>query len=307
MECAKIKIFKGENENVKKYVFTKSDAVYEAVVYKYGSYLDRTVICCSVQSGCPVGCVFCGTGKKFVRNLTNNEIVQQIKDVLINEEIINYTNDIKKFQIMFMSMGEPLLNFNYVSQSIQELSVLFPNAQLLLSTMEVNKENSLSELLILSKKYNQVGLQFSLHNSIESERNIIIPFKNKMTIRQLRNYGITWNIETRRRPYINYCVTSENSSNEHINKIMDLFPPQIFNFTFSVVCNADKTNKEDKTDYNRLYEIQSQFLDNGYNVRVFDPAGKDDIGGGCGQLWFVQDWLSKINTHNGQKSQSSGF
>lgn len=47
---------------------------------------------------------FCGTGKKFVRNLTNNEIVQQIKDVLINEEIINYTNDIKKFQIMFMSM-----------------------------------------------------------------------------------------------------------------------------------------------------------------------------------------------------------
>lgn len=200
-----------------------------------------------------------------------------------------------------------MLNFNYVSQSIQELSVLFPNAQLLLSTMGVNNENALSELLILSKKYNQVGLQFSLHNSIESERNIIIPFKNKMTIRQLRNYGITWNIETRRRPYINYCVTSENSSNEHINKIMDLFPPQIFNFTFSVVCNADKTNKEDKTDYNRLYEIQSQFLDNGYNVRVFDPAGKDDIGGGCGQLWFVQDWLSKINTHNGQKSQSSGF
>lgn len=31
----------------------------------------------------------------------------------------------------------------------------------------------------------------------------------------------------------------------------------------------------------------------GYNVRRFDPAGQDDIGGGCGQLWYVQDWLKE--------------
>jgi 23S rRNA (adenine2503-C2)-methyltransferase len=35
-------------------------------------------------------------------------------------------------------------------------------------------------------------------------------------------------------------------------------------------------------------------LERGYNVRVFDPAGQDDIGGGCGQLWFVQEWM-KLN------------
>ncbi len=35
----------------------------------------------------------------------------------------------------------------------------------------------------------------------------------------------------------------------------------------------------------------SRLLQRGFNVRVFDPAGQDTIGGGCGQLWFVQDWM----------------
>ena len=65
------------DENVCKYIFQKEDAIAEAVLYKYGSYEDRTVLCVSVQSGCPVGCSFCGTGSTFVRNLTSQEIVEQ--------------------------------------------------------------------------------------------------------------------------------------------------------------------------------------------------------------------------------------
>ena len=40
-----------------------------------------------------------------------------------------------------------------------------------------------------------------------------------------------------------------------------------------------------------IKEFQDKFLAKGYNVRMFDPAGQDDIGGGCGQLWYVQNWL----------------
>lgn len=40
-----------------------------------------------------------------------------------------------------------------------------------------------------------------------------------------------------------------------------------------------------------LKQFQDKFLEKGYNVRTFDPAGQDDIGGGCGQLWYVQRWL----------------
>ena len=64
-----------DDNNISKFIFETDDMVAESVLYKYNSYKDRTVICCSVQSGCKIGCSFCGTGKHFVRNLTSNEIV----------------------------------------------------------------------------------------------------------------------------------------------------------------------------------------------------------------------------------------
>ena len=84
----KKRIFESTDTNVKKFVFEWGDqpsekkGVAEAVLYRYGEYRKRTVICCSVMSGCPVGCTFCGTGKFFVRNLTKNEIVEQVRSCL---------------------------------------------------------------------------------------------------------------------------------------------------------------------------------------------------------------------------------
>ena len=78
----KIKCLESSEGNVWKYIFEKKDAIVEAVLYKYNSFDDRTVVCCSIQSGCPVGCTFCGTGNKFIRNLTSNEIVNQIDHIL---------------------------------------------------------------------------------------------------------------------------------------------------------------------------------------------------------------------------------
>ena len=294
----KIKVFTGENPNVKKYVFLKEDAVYEAVIYKYPEYKKRTVICCSVQSGCPVGCVFCGTGKRFIKNLSEREIVSQIYNVLEKEGILDITEKIEKLQVMFMSMGEPMLNWEQVEKALYTLNHEFPNAQLLLSTMGVKDDKTFLKIIETAKEIDKVGLQFSLHNPIDEERNKLIPFKNKYSIREIRDRGQLFYQETGRKPYINYCVSNENSSDKHIEKLLDIFSPLTFCVTFSAICNADKNNKAEKTDYTALYNMQSIFLDGGYNVRVFDPAGKDDIGGGCGQLWFVQEWMKKKAGNN---------
>ena len=134
----KKRIFESTDTNVKKFVFEWGDqpsekkGVAEAVLYRYGEYRKRTVICCSVMSGCPVGCTFCGTGKFFVRNLTKNEIVEQVRSCL--ETIDCGTRDIEKFQIMFMSMGEPMLNWKELKLAIIELADMYPTAQLLIST-----------------------------------------------------------------------------------------------------------------------------------------------------------------------------
>jgi 23S rRNA (adenine2503-C2)-methyltransferase len=53
------------DENVYKYVFEKDNAVAESVLYKYPTFETRTVVFCSTQSGCPIGCRFCGAGDSF--------------------------------------------------------------------------------------------------------------------------------------------------------------------------------------------------------------------------------------------------
>ena len=103
-----VKRIESSDSNVSKYVFDFGNAVAEAVLYKYPTYEERTVICCSTQSGCPVGCRFCGAGDAFVRSLTSEEIVAQV-EYLFTERQINPA-EVKRGQIMFMSMGEPLLN-----------------------------------------------------------------------------------------------------------------------------------------------------------------------------------------------------
>lgn len=289
-----VKVFESSECNVWKYVFTKEDMVAEAVLYRYESFYKRTVICCSTQSGCRVGCNFCGTGKRFVRNLTSDEIVEQIKTVLKDKEIedVNYRSE--KFQIMFMSMGEPLHNWGNVEGAIYRLNHDYPNADLLISTIAPNEPEAINKMIKCSKDISKVGLQFSIHQSTDEERNKLIPYKDKLSLEKIRDLGLLWWQQTGRHPYLNYCVTDLNHTDDDAKRLQTLFSPVVFNFTFSVVCSPNENMKG--AGYRNLETIrkfENDFMEKGYNTRVFDPAGQDDIGGGCGQLWYVQQWLKE--------------
>lgn len=188
----KEKIF--ESDNVKKFVFEKEDAVFESVMYKYPDYKTRTVMCVSVQSGCPVGCEFCGTGKHFVRNLEVEEIIAQVVTLKQHAEreegLDNLNSACAKFQIMFMSMGEPFLNYPNVKEAIIELHKMYPNADLLVSTVGINKGEEIIDFIRLSSMINKIGLQLSLHNPFDEERKKLIPYKNLLSIQELRDFGM---------------------------------------------------------------------------------------------------------------------
>lgn len=289
-----MKRFDSGEGNVWKYVFSNEDSVAEAVLYKYEDFYKRTVICCSTMSGCPVGCTFCGTGKKFIKNLKAHEIVQQIHYVLENQGILDIDARGERFQIMFMSMGEPMLNWDETEEAIRILHKLYPKAELLLSTIGVDNDEVFGRMIAISKEIDKVGLQFSIHKSTDSERNILIPFKKKMSLRKIRDAGIMWWKETGRKPYLNYCVDGVNCFKGDYLELTALFSPMIFNFTFSVVCSADESMKDDGfRNLERIAEFEGRFLKDGYDTRVFDPAGQDDIGGGCGMLWYVQQWMKE--------------
>jgi 23S rRNA (adenine2503-C2)-methyltransferase len=276
------------DENVSKYVFDFGNAVAEAVLYKYPTYEARTVICCSTQSGCPVGCRFCGAGDSFVRSLTAEEIVAQVDHLFADRNID--PEKVERCQIMFMSMGEPLLNIKGLSGAIRMLSEKYPRFALLISTSAPKADYE--AIRNLSVEFPNIGLQFSVHESTDEARDKLVPFKAKLDLYEISQEGEKWFAATGRMPFFNYCAHADNTSPEDAARIYRLFNPGVWQATISVVCERDEAVAAANIRQRQLAEDFMSLLNGyGYSTRCFDPAGQDDIGGGCGQLWFVQDWM----------------
>lgn len=307
----KYKVFNSSDKNVSKFVFEKDDdgvqkgIAVEAVLYRYNSYEERTVVCCSTQCGCPVGCSFCGTGKFFVRNLTANEIIEQVTTVL--STIDCDIQKVKKLQIMFMSMGEPFLNYENVKKAITALAYIYPTAQLLISTSAPKAiKRSLFDFLHFSRSQPKVGLQFSVHESTDEARRKLIA-SDSLSIANIGFVGELWAQHTGRRPFFNYCVHEGNNRQEDVNNLLRNFNPDVWECTLSVICEKDKTMQNainEKLDI--IQDFSSKMRNAGYSLRVFNPAGQDDIGGGCGQLWYFQEWLKQQGGYEyGEKNRRS--
>lgn len=297
-----VRIIKDDAERVAKYVFTKPDAVAEAVLYRYPDFRTRTVICCSTQAGCPVGCRFCGAGDHFVRSLTADEIVEQ--PVRLLDDVDCSPDEMGRLQIMFMSMGEPLLNMSAMVPALRRLYQAYPKAALLISTSAPSVDYSV--VRAISKEIPTIGLQFSVHESTDDARNFLIPFARKLTLQQIANEGASWFQFTGRKPFFNYCAHDGNSSDADADRLLALFDPQVFCATVSVICERND-GLPATNDHQRELAINfgEKLVAGGYDVRVFDPAGQDTIGGGCGQLWFVQNWLAS-NEDKARPSIGSG-
>lgn len=298
-----VKTIQSSDANVMKFVFEKDNAVAEAVLYKYPTYEDRTVICCSTQSGCPVGCRFCGAGDYFVRSLKSEEIVYQVDHCLESQGVD--ASKIDKFQIMVMSMGEPLLNFKELEKAFEVLHEKYPQARLLISS--IGPKIDYEPVMQMAERIPTVGLQFSVHESTDEKRNQLIPFKGKLTLSEISEVGEVFLARTGRKPFFNYCAHEDNSSQKDADRIAELFNPDVFEATISVVCEKDESIAAANE---RQRELASTFMaklsEHGFSTRMFDPAGQDDIGGGCGQLWFVQDWM-KNNPDKAKKSVGFGM
>lgn len=265
------------NGIVSKLIFEDEDAIAEAVVYQYE---DRGVVCFSVQSGCPVGCTFCGTGKRFIRNLNLSEIMLQVDTGL------NLIKGCKKKQLMSMSMGEPMYNMKHVSRAwdvIRDYGI-----QLFVSTVGIRKASGLAALLSMGKADAGFGLQFSLHHWNETfRRRLLGNHSNLMSIEEITHYAQLWKAWTGKQVYFNYICTGKETYDDayEVSKIV-----KGQHLTCSVLCSTEGLVKAES---NAAQEFANKVLEieGCEDVTVFDPAGQDTIGGGCGQLLYVQEKL----------------
>ena len=164
------------SSKTKKYIFeTKEGYKIESVVIPEKK---RTTLCISTQVGCPLDCKFCATGLMgYKRNLTAGEIFDQFKLTSKDYKESEITN------IVYMGMGEPLLNFKETVKSLQifaeELTTGISLKKITVSTAGIApKIKELEETGI------KVKLAFSLHSCFEEIRNKIMPINKKYSLEE---------------------------------------------------------------------------------------------------------------------------
>ena len=275
------------NGIVSKLVFEGDNAIAETVVYKYGK---RSVICFSVQSGCPVGCSFCGTGNKFIRDLSASEMVQQIDHGL---NIVD--NDVSDVQLMSMSMGDPMLNWIPVREVVKYMRYTRPYYSFYISTVGFNMPSVMSDLITLGIDIPKFGLQFSLHGIYEDQRRKLFRNKNLpyMRIDDMLRFGRRWTVYAGKPAYFNY-IANDDATEEEAKWLAKHICDYRMHVTCSVMCNTKNMTKANDKPAKRLAAMILCHTDNKNMVSVFDPAGQDTVGGGCGQLLYVQEKLKSM-------------
>jgi len=139
----------------------------------------RNTLCVSTQIGCPLACSFCATGALgFTRNLTTGEIIDQVRlarAALDDDETL--TN------IVFMGMGEPLLNLPAVAESVALLTdpkgfAMAPRRVTVSTSGVVSKIRPLLEL-------GPINLAISLHATTDAVRDVLVPLNRRFPLEML--------------------------------------------------------------------------------------------------------------------------
>jgi len=180
----------------------------------------RITACVSSQVGCSLNCKFCATAKlKRMRNLNPDEIYDQV--VLINQQAKEHF-DRPLTNIVFMGMGEPLMNYNNVLKSIDRITsksgLGMSPKRIVVSTSGVPK---------MIKKIADQGVKFklavSLHSAINEKRTSIMPFNDKMNLDELEEALKYWYDKTKKIITYEYVVWKGiNDSDEDILALVKL-------------------------------------------------------------------------------------
>ena len=170
-------------DGTRKWLFKLEDGKEIETVYIPDK--NRGTICVSSQVGCSLSCSFCHTGTmKFSRNLSTSEILGQVMYVKNFLKDWNNKTDKKKItNIVFMGMGEPLLNYDNVIKSINVLTdqkgLAFSKRKVTLSTSGVVPK------IIDFKEDSDVNLAVSFHAAFDEIRDILVPINKKWPIANL--------------------------------------------------------------------------------------------------------------------------
>lgn len=241
---------------------------------------ERMTACVSSQVGCSLTCKFCATGyMERKRNLNADEIYDQV--VLINNQAIEHYG-IPLSNIVYMGMGEPLLNYANVLKSIDRITaedgLNMASKRITVSTAGIAK--MIKKLGDDEVKFN---LALSLHAANDAKRNEIMPINEQNSLQALAEALKYYYAKTKNPVTYEYIIF--DGVNDSLTDAMDLakfckhVPCKVNIIEYNPISFADFTNADvDKTD------IFANYLKkHGINTHLRRSRGKD-IDAACGQL-----------------------
>ncbi len=251
--------------------------VVESVLIPHKS---RMTACISSQVGCSLSCTFCATGKlRRMRNLNADEIVDQvvlIKNTAQERYGMPLTN------IVYMGMGEPLLNYKEVLSSVEKITgatgLGMSPKRITVSTAGVAK--MITKLGDDQVKFN---LALSLHAANDEKRNHIMPINETNTLDNLAEALNYFTEKTGSRATFEYIAFKDfNDSIKDAQELVD-FCKRVKSKVNIIEYNSIDGSEFKQTSKERLLAFTQHLEKNGVICNVRHSRGKD-IDAACGQL-----------------------
>ena len=240
----------------------------------------RSTACVSSQVGCSLDCSFCATSRmKRMRNLNPDEIFDQV--VAIHNQSQLYFNR-PLSNVVFMGMGEPLMNYNNVMQAIDKITSdeglgLSPK-RITLSTSGIPK--MIKKLADDAPKFK---LAVSLHAAVESLRNEIMPFSKNFPLSELREALAYWYSKTKSKVTYEYVVWKGINDNENAIAALVKFCRFVPCKVNLIEYNAIDDGTFSQATQQAVDAYMQALSKDGIVVKVRRSRGKD-IDAACGQL-----------------------
>jgi 23S rRNA (adenine2503-C2)-methyltransferase len=231
---------------------------------------EKWACCVSCQVGCPIGCKFCHT-PKLKRNLTSSEIVAQIEYA---KQIIGKLPT----SVVFMGMGEPMMNFRSVDEAIHNINKLgISYKKITLSTSGFYLEK------LLDVPYH---VALSLHTPFDDMRAKLMPTTKKVA--DLVAFAHEYSKKRKFGLMIEYALMKGiNDRDEDMRELTNIIWPKNIFFNF-----IEFNSKGEFTKSARLEEFKQHMMTAGYKAFI-RPSRGADISAACGMLDYASQTTSQ--------------
>lgn len=264
------------SDGTKKLLLRLSDGAIVETVGIPSENDGRLTVCFSTQSGCPMACSFCATGKEGLnRNLLIGEIVEQVL-------LVQQAFECRVSNVVAMGQGEPFLNYD---NTIEALRILNDKKAMGIGARHITISSCgiIPGIERLAREPEQFTLAVSLHSALQDTRDRLMPKVAKYPLTALKKSLSHYILATKRRVTFEYIMIDGVNDGKDALKALLQFCDDLLCHVNLIPINAVEGQSFQPSDRKTIRNWLETIQRNGLECTLRHSKGSD-IFGACGQL-----------------------